>query len=71
MIDEIEMKILFDAEIQDHRLTRWNSETYEQLRSKTNSDVLDTRKWLHTRPGAPIKPFVNYVLIHSMVWGTC
>lgn len=48
MIDDIKKKFLFDGdgEIKDLRVNRWNSTTYEQFRSITNSDESTMRKCL-------------------------
>lgn len=46
MVDEIKKKVLFDNEIQDRRVTRWDSTTYEQFRSLTSSEESATRKCL-------------------------
>lgn len=46
MIDGIKKKILFDCEIENLRVTLWNSKIYEQFRSTTNSDESVTQKCL-------------------------
>lgn len=46
MIDEIKKKVLFDGEIQDRRVTRWNSTSFEQFLSTANSYESSTSKYL-------------------------
>lgn len=46
MVYEVKKKVLFDGEIQDRRVTRWNSMSYDQFRKATDSEEAATRNCL-------------------------
>ena len=46
MVSDVKKKVLFDGEVQDRRVTRWNSTTYEQFRKTTDCDETATQKCL-------------------------